>query len=57
MEYKQWQLAKRPVGEPTRENWQLASVTLPDVDDGQIAVKIKYISLDPAMRGWMNDGK
>ncbi|KXJ61038.1 MAG: NADP-dependent oxidoreductase [Alteromonas sp. Nap_26] len=57
MEYKQWQLAKRPVGEPTRENWQLANVTLPDVDDGQIAVKIKYISLDPAMRGWMNDGK
>ena len=57
MQYKQWQLAKRPVGEPTRENWNLETVTLPTVEKGQIAVKIKYISLDPAMRGWMNDGK
>lgn len=57
MQYKQWQLAKRPVGEPTRENWNLATVTLPKVEPGQIAVKIKYISLDPAMRGWMNEGK
>lgn len=57
MHYKQWQLAKRPVGEPTRENWNLASVELPQVTQGQIAVKVKYISLDPAMRGWMNDSK
>jgi len=57
MQYKQWQLAKRPVGEPTRENWNLATVELPKVEQGQIAVKIKYISLDPAMRGWMNDSK
>ena len=57
MQYKQWQLAKRPVGEPTQENWNLATVSLPKVAPRQIAVKIKYISLDPAMRGWMNDGK
>lgn len=57
MQYKQWQLSSRPVGEPTRENFELATVSLPEVGDGQIAVKIHYISLDPAMRGWMNEGK
>lgn len=57
MQYQQWQLASRPVGEPTRDNWSLETVTLPEVKDGQIAVKILYISLDPAMRGWMNEGK
>lgn len=57
MQYKQWQLASRPVGEPTKDNWKLETVSLPDVKDGEIAVKIEYISLDPAMRGWMNEGK
>ncbi|MCU7554016.1 NADP-dependent oxidoreductase [Alteromonas sp. ASW11-19] len=57
MQYKQWQLASRPVGEPTQDNWKLASVSLPEVNDGELAVKIHYISLDPAMRGWMNEGK
>ena len=57
MEYKQWQLTTRPIGEPTRQNFTYATVSLPQVKAGEIAVKIKYISLDPAMRGWMNDSK
>lgn len=57
MECKQWQLAKRPVGEPNRDNWNFETVTLRKPEQGQIVVKIKYISLDPAMRGWMNEGK
>lgn len=54
---KQWLLASRPVGEPTADNWSFVTAPLADMNDGEITVKIKYISLDPAMRGWMNDSK
>ncbi|QJR79407.1 NADP-dependent oxidoreductase [Alteromonas pelagimontana] len=57
MKNKQWRLASRPVGEPTAENWELKVDDVPDIEEGQIKVKINYISLDPAMRGWMNDSK
>lgn len=57
MKNRQWLLASRPMGEPTKDNWTFTETDLPAVQDGQIAVKIQYISLDPAMRGWMNDGK
>ena len=57
MKSKQWLLASRPQGEPTAANWQYQEVDAGDVAQGQIKVKVQYISLDPAMRGWMNDGK
>lgn len=57
MQNRQILLAKRPFGEPTQENWDLVTTETPALQDNQILVKIKYISLDPAMRGWMNDGK
>jgi NADPH-dependent curcumin reductase CurA len=49
------QLASRPVGRPGPENFRLAESQLPEPGDGQIMVKNLYISVDPYMRGRMND--
>jgi len=54
---KQIILAKRPVGLPDADTWQLKEAPIPDIQDGQILVKQQYISLDPAMRGWISDRK
>jgi NADPH-dependent curcumin reductase CurA len=53
----QIRLTARPVGLPTPANWKATEEPIPSAAEGQIAVKIMYTSLDPAMRGWMNDGK
>jgi NADPH-dependent curcumin reductase len=50
-------LAARPVGMPKRTDWNYAAEPLPDLADGELLIKILYLSLDPAMRGWMNEGK
>jgi len=50
-------LDKRPVGMPSSDTWILESSPIPVASDGQMVVKVHYISLDPAMRGWMNDAK
>jgi hypothetical protein len=50
-------LATRPVGMPKRSDWNYAAEPIPDLADGQLLIKIIYVSLDPAMRGWMNEGK
>lgn len=57
MKNNQWLLAARPKGEPTRENWEYNEAEVGSVGQGEILVKVEYISLDPAMRGWMNDSK
>ncbi|WP_426142006.1 NADP-dependent oxidoreductase [Pseudomonas sp. DWP3-1-2] len=54
---RQFLLAKRPVGPVTREDFTYQEVPLGDIAAGQILVKNQYLSLDPAMRGWMNEGK
>ncbi len=51
----QFQLANRPTGMPERSDWTYAEEPLRDPEDGEVLVKALYISLDPAMRGWMND--
>jgi NADPH-dependent curcumin reductase CurA len=49
-------LAKRPAPGPiTPDCFALKEVPLPEPGDGEIRVKIAYVSLDPAMRGWVND--
>ena len=50
-------LASRPAGRPVPENFRLAESTLPELQDGQILVRNLYISVDPYMRGRMNDVK
>ncbi len=54
---KQLLLKKRPVGLPTKETWALTEVNIPQPNDGEFLMKCEYISLDPAMRGWLNDVK
>jgi hypothetical protein len=53
----QVRLASRPVGLPTAANWQLAEAAVADPGPGGMVVMVLAISLDPAMRGWMNEGK
>jgi NADPH-dependent curcumin reductase CurA len=54
---KQQILRKRPVGVPDKDTWELVESEIPTLEDGQFLVRNLYISLDPAMRGWMNDAK
>ena len=50
-----WRLASRPVGLPVAENWELTIDPVGEPGEGQVRVAVEYISLDPAMRGWLND--
>lgn len=54
---QQFRLARRPSGLPDRDTWELTEEPLPDPGEGEVAVEVSYISLDPAMRGWMNEGE
>ena len=54
---KQIKLAKRPVGLTAEDTWILEEQAIPEIEDGQILIRQDYISLDPAMRGWMNDAR
>ncbi|MEM9847378.1 MAG: NADP-dependent oxidoreductase [Bacteroidota bacterium] len=53
----QIKLAKRPQGMPNAATWTTEKNPIPTPSDGEVLIKIRYISLDPAMRGWMNDTK
>jgi NADPH-dependent curcumin reductase len=53
----QFRLAARPVGLPKRSDWNLTEEPVPEPAGEEVLVKVLYISLDPAMRGWMNEGK
>jgi NADPH-dependent curcumin reductase len=57
VENHQIRLAARPKGMPQRSDWKYASEPVRDPGDGEVLIKILYISLDPAMRGWVNEGK
>ncbi|KXI30788.1 NADP-dependent oxidoreductase [Paraglaciecola hydrolytica] len=57
MKNKQFLLKSRPVGKPTRDNWDYVENDVPELTDNQVLIRVDYISLDPAMRGWMNEGK
>jgi NADPH-dependent curcumin reductase CurA len=50
-------LASRPVGEPKDENFKLVEEAIPEPKDGQVLLRILYLSLDPYMRGRMSDAK
>ncbi|MGL4576607.1 MAG: NADP-dependent oxidoreductase [Burkholderiaceae bacterium] len=53
----QIRLAARPVGLPTRDVWSFTDEPVQEPGPGGVLVKVLAISLDPAMRGWMNEGK
>ncbi len=54
---KQWLLASRPRGRVEESNFRLAEVEVPALEDGQLLVEVHYLSLDPYMRGRMDDTK
>ena len=53
----QFRLAARPVGLPKRTDWNYTEEPVRDPGPGEVLIKSLYISLDPAMRGWMNEGR
>lgn len=52
---RRWLLARRPKGPVTEEDFTFDTVEEDPPAEGEVLVAMRYISLDPAMRGWMND--
>jgi hypothetical protein len=53
----QFRLAARPIGMPKDSDWQRIAEPVREPREGEVLVRTIYLSLDPAMRGWMNEGK
>jgi NADPH-dependent curcumin reductase CurA len=51
----QIRLAARPVGEPRDDDFDVVTVDLPDLEEGQVLLRVVHLSLDPYMRGRMSD--
>jgi len=52
-----WHLKSRPTGLPTMDNFELKDSPLPELQDGWVRVQNNWLSVDPYMRGRMNDVK
>lgn len=52
-----WHLMSRPQGLPTEENFALKEIELPPLGDGMVRIRNQWLSVDPYMRGRMNDVK
>ncbi|RST31401.1 NADP-dependent oxidoreductase [Sphingomonas ginkgonis] len=52
-----WHLMSRPQGTPTAENFALKEASLPPLEEGMVHVRNRWLSVDPYMRGRMNDVK
>jgi len=52
---RRWLLARRPQGMVSPEDFELSEEPLPEPAEGEFLVRNLYLSLDPAMRGWMSD--
>ena len=57
MKSRQIVLAARPIGLPTYENFRYENIELEEIKDNEVLLKASYISVDPYMRGRMNDVK
>ncbi|WP_231409052.1 NADP-dependent oxidoreductase [Ralstonia solanacearum] len=55
--YQRIVLASRPEGPVTPDNFRLETAPIPELQDGQVLVRNHFLSLDPYMRGRMNDSK
>jgi NADPH-dependent curcumin reductase CurA len=53
----QCRLAARPVGLPKATDWTIVEEPKPAAADGEFVVEVDYLSIDPAMRTWMNAGR
>jgi NADPH-dependent curcumin reductase CurA len=54
---RQIRLAARPSGLPKPSDWEHTTEPVRDPGDGELLIQTHYLSLDPAMRGWMNEGR
>jgi NADPH-dependent curcumin reductase CurA len=54
---RQFKLSARPVGSAKRSDFEYVTGPVPTPGPGQVLVEVQYLSLDPAMRGWMNDAR
>ena len=54
---RQIHLANRPTGWPTHDDFREVEVELPELDAGQVRVRNEVLSVDPYMRGRMNEGR
>ncbi|MDT8320338.1 MAG: NADP-dependent oxidoreductase [Xanthomonadales bacterium] len=57
MENKRILLASYPIGRPALDNWTMEMVPTETPSEGEFLAEVLYISLDPAMRGWIREGK
>ena len=57
MQSTQLVLSARPVGEPTADDFDTVTVDLPSLQDGQVLLRVVYLSLDPYMRGRMSEAE
>lgn len=48
-------LAQRPATLPDDSTWNIVKTEVPELQEGQLLIRTIYISLDPAMRGWLRD--
>ena len=53
----QVRLARRPTGLPGDDVWDIATEPVGEPGDGQFLLRTRYVSLDPAMRGWLREGR
>jgi NADPH-dependent curcumin reductase CurA len=53
---RQFRLAARPTGLPDSETWSMTDEPIGDPGEGEVAVQVLYLSLDPAMRAWLDEG-
>jgi NADPH-dependent curcumin reductase len=53
----QFRLAARPAGVPKPSDWSYTEEPAGEPADGEVLVEVLYLSLDPAMRGWMSEGR
>jgi NADPH-dependent curcumin reductase CurA len=57
MQNSQFKLVARPQGLPKRTDFEFALVDVREPGPGEVLVEVQFLSLDPAMRGWMREGK
>lgn len=57
LQNRQYRLAARPVGMAKASDWTMTIEPVTDPEAGQVLVKVLMLSLDPAMRGWISEGR
>ncbi len=57
LQNRQFKLATRPVGMVKRSDFEFVTTPAAEPAPGEALVRVLYLSLDPAMRGWMNAGR